>query len=137
MIRSAVLLPPRRDATALATIASGMTAVSALADNAIERSNPTSVWNRPTTRSTNRGRSQNVSVRTTRRRSTSMDKGLEDDESGADERDGGRLHEGGDHARARQARARVAVDADQAQPGPLGDRERGLTLEGIRRGQEE
>ena len=40
MTRSAVLLPPSRVDTALATIASGIVAVSAPEASAIERSNP-------------------------------------------------------------------------------------------------
>src|SRR3954451_6692143 len=68
MMRSAVALPPSFDATALATIASGITAVSALEARAIERSNPASFWKRLRTRRTNSGRSQNVSVRVTRSR---------------------------------------------------------------------
>src|SRR6188472_1798001 len=69
MIRSAVLLPPRRDAKPLKTIASGIMAVSALADSATARSNPTTFWKRLSTRNTNSGRSQNVSVRRTCSRS--------------------------------------------------------------------
>ena len=70
MMRSAVSLPPSCDDTALVTIVSGIMAVSAPEARAIERSNPATFWNRLTTRSTNSGRSQNVSVRTTRSRST-------------------------------------------------------------------
>ena len=47
---------------------SGIVAVSAPEASAIERSKPTTFWNRLTTRSTNSGRSQNVNVRTTRSR---------------------------------------------------------------------
>ena len=70
MMRSAVPLPPSSEATALVTIASGIVAVSAPEASAIARSKPATFWNRLTTRSTNSGRSQNVSVRTTRSRST-------------------------------------------------------------------
>ena len=63
MMRSAVALPPSCEASALATIASGIKAVSAPEARAIERSNPASFWKRLTTRSTNSGRSQNVNVR--------------------------------------------------------------------------
>src|SRR3954453_3967563 len=71
MTRSAASLPPSCDESALATIASGISAVSAPEANAIARSKPASFWNRLTTRSTNSGRSQNVSVRTARSRFTS------------------------------------------------------------------
>src|SRR3954451_5436142 len=71
MMRSAVPFPPSWDVRALVTIASGMTAVSALEVSAIDRSNPTTFWKRLTTRSTNRGRSQKVRVRKTRSRSIS------------------------------------------------------------------
>ena len=50
-------------ATALVTIVSGIVAVSAPEASAIERSKPATFWKRLTTRSTNSGRSQNVSVR--------------------------------------------------------------------------
>src|SRR4051812_42501187 len=68
MMRSAVPLPPSSEATALVTINSGIVAVSAAEASAIERSNPVTFWKRLTTRSTNSGRSQNVSVRRTRSR---------------------------------------------------------------------
>ena len=71
MMRSAVSFPPRLDAIELVMIASGMIAVSALDASATARSKPTTFWKRVTTRSTNRGRSQNVRVRMTRSRSTS------------------------------------------------------------------
>ena len=71
MMRSAVLRPPRCVASELVTIASGMIAVSAPEARAIARSNPATFWKRLTTRSTNRGRSQNVSVLRTRSRSGS------------------------------------------------------------------
>ena len=70
MMRSAVSLPPRSEASVLAAIVSGMKAVSAPEASAIARSNPASFWNRLTTRSTKSGRSQNVSVRRTRPRSS-------------------------------------------------------------------
>src|SRR6187455_1804769 len=70
MMRSAVLLPPSFEATALATMVSGIVAVSAPEARAIARSNPATFWNRLTTRSTNSGRSQNVRVRATRSRFT-------------------------------------------------------------------
>ena len=66
MMRSAVLLPPSCDAKALVSMASGMVAVSAPEARAIARSKPATFWKRLKTRSTNSGRSQNVSVRTTR-----------------------------------------------------------------------
>src|SRR3954452_6543605 len=68
MMRSAIPLPPSFVATALATSASGIVAVSALEASAIERSKPATFWKRLRTRSTNSGRSQNVSVRMTRSR---------------------------------------------------------------------
>src|SRR5215204_4733260 len=68
MMRSAVSLPPSSVATALVTIVSGIVAVSAPEASAIARSNPATFWKRLTTRSTNSGRSQKVSVRTTRSR---------------------------------------------------------------------
>src|SRR3954462_14114628 len=68
MIRSAAPLPPSCEVAALVTIVNGIRAVSAPEDRAIARSNPAIFWNRLTTRSTNRGRSQNVSVRRTRSR---------------------------------------------------------------------
>src|SRR5215213_3890241 len=68
MIRSDVLLPPSSEAAALTRIISGIVAVSAAEARAIARSNPATFWNRLTARSTNSGRSQNVSVRTTRSR---------------------------------------------------------------------
>src|SRR5918995_4446090 len=68
MIRSATPLPPSCVATELTTIVSGIVAVSALEASAIERSKPAIFWKRLRTRSTNSGRSQNVSVRTTRSR---------------------------------------------------------------------
>ena len=61
-------LPPSCVAAALVTIASGIVAVSAPDASAIARSKLATFWNRLTTRSTNSGRSQNVSVRTTRSR---------------------------------------------------------------------
>ena len=64
MMRSAVPFPPSSVATELATIVSGISAVSAAEASATARSKPASFWNRLTTRSTNSGRSQNVSVRT-------------------------------------------------------------------------
>src|SRR3954453_9845678 len=69
MMRSAVLLPPSWDPSALTMTASGIRAVRALADCATARSNPTTFWNRLSTRRTNSGRSQNVSVRRTCSRS--------------------------------------------------------------------
>src|SRR3954454_22821685 len=69
-MRSAVPLPPSCEATALVTISSGIVAVSAAEASAIERSKPAIFWKRFTTRSRNSGRSQNVSVRTTRSRFT-------------------------------------------------------------------
>src|SRR5829696_5742481 len=69
MMRSAVPLPPSTDAIELVAIASGIVAVSAPEASAIARSNPAILWKRLTTRSTNSGRSQNVSVRRTRPRS--------------------------------------------------------------------
>src|SRR4051812_40924371 len=68
MMRSATPLPPSFVATALDTSASGIVAVSALEASAIERSKPATFWKRLRTRSTNSGRSQNVSVRMTRSR---------------------------------------------------------------------
>ena len=70
MMRSAVPLPPSSVITVLATIVSGIVAVSAPEARAIARSKPATFWNRLTTRSTNSGRSQNVSVRATRSRFT-------------------------------------------------------------------
>src|SRR3954464_10155167 len=70
MIRFAVSLPPSSEASELVTINSGIVAVSAEEASAIERSNPATFWKRFTTRSRNSGRSQNVSVRTTRSRFT-------------------------------------------------------------------
>src|SRR4051812_45672304 len=70
MIRFAVSLPPSSEASELVTINSGIVAVSAEEARAIERSNPATFWKRFTTRSRNSGRSQNVSVRTTRSRFT-------------------------------------------------------------------
>ena len=65
-------------AKALVTIDSGITAVSALEASATARSKPAIFWKRLTTRSTNSGRSQNVSVRITRsrlrRRSVAVDR---------------------------------------------------------------
>src|ERR1700742_3226224 len=63
MMRSAVPLPPSREAMALVAIVSGIVAVSAPEARATDRSNPATFWNRLTTRRTNSGRSQNVSVR--------------------------------------------------------------------------
>src|SRR3954447_1704968 len=68
MMRSAVLLPPSCDAAELATMSNGIVAVSAPEASATARSNPATFWNRLTTRRTNSGRSQNVTVRTNRRR---------------------------------------------------------------------
>src|SRR5215204_1316374 len=68
MRRSAVSLPPIWEAPALAAIVNGIIAVSAPEARAIDRSNPATFWNRLTTRRTNSGRSQNVSVRTARSR---------------------------------------------------------------------
>src|SRR3954447_18974305 len=70
MMRSAVLLPPTWEETALTTIASGMVAVRPLEARATARANPATFWNRLRTRRTNSGRSQNVSIRRTRSRST-------------------------------------------------------------------
>jgi hypothetical protein len=52
--------------------ASGIGAVRALEASAIARSKPAMSWNRFRTRNTNAGRSQNVSVRTIRSRSTEI-----------------------------------------------------------------
>src|SRR4051812_40336698 len=70
MMRSAVSLPPSSEVKELPTIVSGIMAVSAEEARAIARSKPATFWNRLTTRSTNSGRSQNVSVRRTRPRSS-------------------------------------------------------------------
>ena len=56
--------------TAPARTASGIRAVSALEASAIARSKPAMSWKRFRTRNTNAGRSQKVSVRKTRSRST-------------------------------------------------------------------
>src|ERR687897_2241128 len=68
MIRSAVPLPPKCETAALVRIVRGIVAVSAAEARGLARSNPATFWNRLTTRSTNSGRNQNVSVRTTRSR---------------------------------------------------------------------
>ena len=56
-------------------MASGMVAVSAPEASAIARSKPATFWNRLKTRRMNSGRSQNVSVRTTRSRSMRRSRG--------------------------------------------------------------
>src|SRR5262245_52794184 len=137
MMRSAVSFPPSFEATALVTIVSGISAVSALEASAIARSKPAIRWKRLTTRRTKLGRSQNVSVWRTRWRSISMDKGLETYQRRADERNEGRLRERDERRRSRHARAREAVQADQADPGPLGERERGLVVEDVEHGEQE
>jgi hypothetical protein len=58
--------------TLLKRTASGISADRALDANAIERSNPTMRWKRLTTRSAKSGRSQKVSVLTTRSRLTDI-----------------------------------------------------------------
>src|SRR5689334_16199342 len=63
MMRCAVSLPPSCVDNTLATIDSGIVAVSAPEASAIDRSKPPTFWKRLTTRRTNSGRNQNVSVR--------------------------------------------------------------------------
>ena len=70
MMRSAAPAPPSCVTTALATIVSGIIAVSAPDASAIARSNPATFWKRLTTRRTKSGRSQKVSVCRTRSRFT-------------------------------------------------------------------
>ena len=69
MRRCAASLPPMSGRIAPAMIVSGMRAVSALDASATARSKPATRWKRLIARSTNAGRSQNVSVRSTRSRS--------------------------------------------------------------------
>src|SRR4051794_16861837 len=70
MIRSDALFPPLSVSAAPAMIVSGIRAVSALDASATARSNPAILWNRLSTRSRNAGRSQKVSVLSTRSRSS-------------------------------------------------------------------
>ena len=67
-----IFAPPSGTSTTLGIIGFFflIVAVSAAEASAIERSNPASFWKRLTTRSTNSGRSQNVSVRAARSRFT-------------------------------------------------------------------
>src|SRR6478735_6115769 len=69
MRRCAASLPPMSGRIAPAMIVSGMRAVSALDASATARSKPATRWKRLIARRTNAGRSQNVSVRSTRSRS--------------------------------------------------------------------
>ena len=70
MMSSAAPSPPTRGRIALVKISSGISAVNALDARAIARSKPATRWKRLTTRRTKSGRSQNVSVRRMRSRST-------------------------------------------------------------------
>src|SRR3954449_11932995 len=70
MIRSAALLPPSSLSAAPAMIVKGINAVSALDASATARSNPAIRWKRLSARRMKAGRSQNVSVRSARSRSS-------------------------------------------------------------------